>query len=392
MVIRFARAVVVAGIALLGAAGTVLCTSPTAAATPAAYVLVSPDATLTEGDSPTTSYTLINLTDQSAILTSTTAEAGPHCKVTPDPQVLPAHQQQQVVLTLHDCDLSAGKSVGIVLKAGDTSFPVTAKPEAAPHPVWSTLQVFLWTPLVGLVAVLAGFGWFRGWPGPVPKAKSEVWFTAPLPQLGANWSFKDSWASNVTLVSAVFTGLFGTSDLLKSITGGEAPSAFAVITLASAIGLALIGVAPLVLQTLRDGESQVLVCGLLISGAIAVGASGGLVIAIARSVSSLVTGTAQVAVTVGAVIGCVLLLAYAATSVRQNLITGLTPPPKPKPPHLTAAQTTAVANALKKLVGGQLSDQDIRDELVPQLQSLAPSYPPGFGTSLGDGYKPSALL
>ena len=50
------------------------------------------------------------------------------------------------------------------------------------------------------------------------------------------------------------------------------------------IGLALIGVAPLVLQTLRDGESQVLVGGLLLSAAIAVGASGGLIIAIARSV------------------------------------------------------------------------------------------------------------
>ncbi|TDW22004.1 hypothetical protein [Kribbella kalugense] len=383
MVIAFARAVVVAGLALLGG------TAVSAAATPADYVLLSPEATLTEGASPTTSYTLINLTDQPAILTSTTSEAGQHCQITPDPQVLPAHQQQQVVLTLHNCDLAAGKTVGISLKAGDTAFPVTAKPETAPHPVWGILQVFMWTPLVGLAAVVAGLLWFRGWPGPVPKAKSKVLFTAPLPQLGANWSLKDSWASNVTLVSAVFTGIFGTSDLLKSITGGEAPSAFAVITLASAIGLALIGVAPIVLQTLRNGESQVLVGGLLISAAIAVGASGGLVIAIARSVSSLVTGTAQVAVTVGAIIGCVLLLAYAATSVRQNLITGLTPPPKPKP---TPAQTTAAVNALKKLIAGSLSDQEIRD-LLPELQNVAPSYPPPiFGTSLGDGYKPSALI
>jgi hypothetical protein len=390
MVIGFARAVVVAGIALLG--GTVHCTSPSAAATPADYVLVSPEANLTEGDTPTTSYTLINLTDQSAIVTSTTTEAGPHCKVTPEPEVLPAHQQQQVILTLHDCDLPAGETVGIVLKAGDTSFPVTAKPQAAPHPVWGTLQVFMWTPLVGLVAVLAGFAWFRRSPGPVPDDVSPVWFAAPLPQLGATWSFKDSWASNVTLVSAVFTGLFGTSDLLKSVTGGEAPSAFAVITLASAIGLALIGVAPLVLQTLRNGKSQVLVGGLLISAAIAVGASGGLVIAIARSVSSLITGTAQVAVTVGAVIGCALLLAYAATSVRQNLITGLTPPPPPTPPA-TDAQLTAAVNALQRLAGGQLSDQDIRDEVLPQLQSLAPTYPPPeFGTSSGDGYERSALI
>jgi hypothetical protein len=189
----------------------------------------------------------------------------------------------------------------------------------------------------------------------------------------------------------VFTGLFGSSDLLKSVTGGEAPSALAVITVASAIGVALVGVAPLVLQTVRNDQSQVLVGGLLGSAALAVGATGGLVLAISRSVSALVGGAAQVTVWIGTVVAVVLLTAYAVASVRQNLVVGLTAPPPPAPgPATSTERQSAALEAVKQAVRDDLGDQEFRDRVMPRLQDIYPAYP-AYGTSYGDD-RPSALI
>lgn len=358
-------------------------------AAPAEYVLVSDQATLakSEAGAMTAAYTLVNLTDRPAPVSLTTTEAGQHCAATPGPAVLPASRQQKVTFTLDKCDLPDGGTTGFTLRVGTRSFAVTAAAEAAPDPDWGVLWVFLWTLGGGAVAVLAGRRWFhQRRPAGVPAEPAHAGWQTALPHLGASWSFKDSWASNVTLVSAVFTGLFGTSDLLKSIAGEAVPSVLAVVTIGSAIGIAIVGVAPLVLQAFRNDQSQVLVGGLLVSAALAVGASGGLVLVISRSVSSLVTGWGQYMVWVGTVVALLLLASYAVASVRQNLATGLRPP-APKPGPATAEEQSAALDAVKEAAQADVSEQEFRRRVVPQLQAVYPTY----GTSYGDD-RPSALI
>lgn len=375
--------------ALVVGIGWLLLVPATTFAAPAEYVLVSDQATLSENaaGAKTAAYTLVNLTDRAAPVSLTTTEAGQHCAAAPGPAVLPASRQQKITFTLDQCELPDGGTTGFTLKVGTRSFAVTAAAESAPDPDWGVLWVFLWTLGGGAVAVVAGWLWFhRRRPARVPAAPKWAWGRTALPHLGASWSFKDSWASNVTLVSAVFTGLFGTSDLLKSIAGEAVPSVLAVVTIGSAIGIAIVGVAPLVLQAFRDDESQVLVGGLLVSAALAVGASGGLVLVIARSVSALVSGWGQFMVVVGTVVALLLLAAYAVASVRQNLATGLRPPP-PKPAPATPEEQSAALDAVKEAAQADVSEQEFRRRVVPQLQAVYPSY----GTSSGDD-RPSALI
>jgi hypothetical protein len=222
-------------------------------------------------------------------------------------------------------------------------------------------MVFLAGLICGLVAVILGWLWFQ------LKRPAEVSGAAglhnPLPGLDAKWTFKDSWAANVTLVSAIFTGLFGTSDLLKSTLGEEAPGVLSVITIASAIAVAVVGVAPLLLQALRDDESQVLVGGLLVSAALAVGASAGLVLAIASSVAPMLAGKAHTALCSGVIIALFILALYADTSVRQNLTTGL----KPKKDEQKKVAVKAVQDAVQR----NLDENQIREEVLPKIQPTA---------------------
>jgi hypothetical protein len=361
--------VVVAGIGLL-----LLLPFP-AYANPADYVIVAPEATLSKGDDGTTaSYTLINLTDRpSGTVSLKTTEAGAHCDPSSDTAALPARQEKVVTFTLKGCDAPENKTINLSLNVGSTIFTVTAEAEVKPDPDWRILWVFAVALVGGLVLVIAGWVWFEqrrpqtlAKNPPVPKENvPSVWPNTPLPYLGASWSFKDSWASNVTLVSAAFTGLFGTSDLLKSATGAAAPSALAVITIASAIAAAIVGVAPLLLQTFRNGNDEVYAGALFGSAALVIAAAGGLVLAIALSVSPLVTGLSDNLLWVGVVIGLVILASYAVASIRQNLTKGLTKPPTKK--SRPSEGKPAVVGALRGAVGDNLDDQQFQDTVAQPL-------------------------
>lgn len=348
----------------------------TADAAPAGFILGSGEATMSE-DADTVSYSLINLTEQAERVTLTTTEGGERCTASADPAEVPAARMQEVQFSFDNCDFPEGKTVALTLAVGDSSFLVSAERPKAADPDWGLMVFFLWSLLGGLGVVVTGWASYKLIKLKLPGQPAGEWVSwlRPLPGLGAKWSFQESWASNVTLVTAVFTGLFGTADLLKSVTGEDTPGVLSVITIGSALAVALVGVAPLVLQAVRDDRSQVLVVGLLVSAMIAVGAAGGLVIVIALSVSSLVTGTTQVVLSTGMVVALLLLAGYAVTSVRQNLIKGLNPEPDQK-------KEDFVVGAVKEAVGERMTEAEIRAKVVPGLRAGSWSAPSDLPAAL----------
>ncbi|MFE9396249.1 hypothetical protein [Streptomyces flavidovirens] len=95
------------------------------------------------------------------------------------------------------------------------------------------------------------------------SADSTRKWTTALTGLGPTWSFKDSWASNLTAFAALFVGLFGAADVPVLIPGDNA-SVLAITVIASAIALALIGSAALLVfappaRPVAGGELPVMV-------------------------------------------------------------------------------------------------------------------------------------
>ncbi|MEU4450951.1 hypothetical protein AB0F44_06455 [Nocardioides sp. NPDC023903] len=352
-----------------------------AGAAPADYVLSSDKATIEGDDEPTVGITLINLTDQPATVELATSEGGNNC--VPSDEELPARQETELTFTLKDCDFGDEKTVALTLEVEGVTFKVTARNGEESTPNWDILWTYTGSFGAGLLLIIAGWIWFLAKPPAALSTKNNVGPTTPLPYLGATWSFKDSWAANVTLVSAVFTGIFGSSDLLKSVTGAEAPSTLALITIASAIGVALVGLGPLVLQALRNDKSEVIAGGLFLSAAIAVGTAGGLALIIIRSVEGAVSGSAKYFLWGGGVLALALLAVYAVTSIRQNLITGLTEPP-PEAEGLTEAQRQALFDAIRAQLDSGVTDKQLRDEIVPVIEGVVPTSYPRSGTSPGD--------
>lgn len=352
------------------------------------YVLTSAKPTINEEDGePTVALTLINLTDQEATVTLSTTEGGDNCK--PSQEELAARQEEKLTFTLDGCDFGKDNTVGIAVDVEGTPFDVTGKIDETAEPDWGLLWIYQRSLAGGVVLVLLGWIWFALSPPKGLAKKRKVGPATPLPYLGASWSFKDSWAANVTLVSAAFTGLFGSSDLLKSVTGEEAPSTLALITIASAIAVALVGLGPLVLQTTRNDKSQVYAGGLFASAALAVGASGGLALIIVRSVAPAVKGSAETILSAGAWLALILLALYAVTSVRQNLTKGLTKPPDEET-DLTDEQKQAIVDALSAKLGASITPQKLRDEVLPEIEQVIPQSYPRHGTGPGD--YPAAMI
>lgn len=359
-----------------------------AIAAPANYVLSSTAANIKEGDTgPTVALTLINLTDQPAAVAVSTSEGGDNCA--PEGEELPARQESSLTFALSGCDFGDEKAVGLVVEVEGVIFDVTATNGEKEDPNWALLWTFIWAVGAGIILVAVGWISFLAKPPAALSNGNNVGPSTPLPYLGATWSFKDSWAANVTLVSAVFSGIFGSSDLLKSVTGAEAPSTLAVITIASAIGVALVGLGPLVLQALRNDKSEVIAGALFLSASIAVGAAGGLVLIIIRSVDNVVSGSANPFLWGGGVLALVLLAAYAITSVRQNLILGLTEP-KPEKEGLTDAQQQALIDMILAKLGGSMTEDFVRNDILPAIEVMVPASYPRGATSPGD--YPAAMI
>jgi hypothetical protein len=150
------------------------------------------------------------------------------------------------------CD--AGEKLKIRVGALSTAGPLRpflVNPEGTPSedPCWQQLLAFV-AALV-LAFGLVGFLYRRKWN---PSGKVERKLSQPLTNLDPDsWKFTDSWATNVTAIGALLTGLLGASTV-KAFLGDDAESALALGTVGAAIALSLVGAAPVVLIAFKRLE------------------------------------------------------------------------------------------------------------------------------------------
>jgi hypothetical protein len=186
--------------------------------------------------------TFLNLTDGEAQL-SAKPEERPACVLTLDKTKLePAESKAVAISVPASCKASEGLVFDVTATAGSTplaSFKVVPEVKPVTEPKWDNLLAF---PIaLGAIWVLLVFFFFRGW-RPAEGAKRSVFQRL---YLDATWKFNDNWATNVSAVGAILTGVFGATTA-KAFLGPDAESAVALATVGAAVALALVAAGPVI--------------------------------------------------------------------------------------------------------------------------------------------------
>jgi len=203
--------------------------------------------------------------------------------------------------------------------ATPVAFDVTATPKPAAEPEWEALRVF---PIALGILALAAVLYLLIW------VKRNV--KTPLEYLGATWSFKDSWVSNVTIAAGLLTGIFGSTEVVKAVLGEDPDRAIALATVGAAIAAAMIGAGPLVLEATKvesKGKDYFSLGGLVTATVIGVAAAFGELWVVCRAGSALDLGGLEDWLWLFVVIGGLLLLLYAVTNLPRTIRVGITEPP-----------------------------------------------------------------
>ena len=335
---------------------------------------------------------LTNLTVDALQLSAAPVDAtDADCRPELSKAAIAAAQLSELELTVPSaCETTDGSVEFTVTATGETTqdVQVTADLQQGDDPDWSQLKSFVFALPVAVVALFAVF-----WPaGYQPLRK--------LKYLEASYDFKESWVSNITVVAAFLTGLFGSADVVKAFLGEDADSSIALATVGSAIALIFIGAGPLVLNAAKvdltkpepnGGLVQVFTAGgLLLAAAVTVAGAFGQLFVGWQSGMALepdgwedwelldVTISWDDWVTIGFAVTVALLVVYTLATVRATLKAGTTKPP-PKPPGLIAV----LNDALEK------SDLSTEARLAVMEDVLA-SYPPA-GPSVGAARRRAAM-
>jgi len=248
------RALAIAAVALI--AGSI-CSGFAAPAIAQDAVLVSDnrEVTLVEGDNntATSTVTLTNPTTDTPTVTAepmSSAQVG--CKIAADPERLEPLQQQKVTLKFSAaCDVDREEGIEFKLTVGEgPPFNVQANPSKQPSPNWIVVGgIYVVAAILAFLFLLRAT---QKWTPPDTRWKEADKFRMSLPGLSATWKFADSWAANATVVTALFTGLFGTEKVTIAILGEEGSTDLLALALVSAaISVGLAGLSPMVLQMLR---------------------------------------------------------------------------------------------------------------------------------------------
>jgi hypothetical protein len=330
-----------------------------------------------DGGGGTASITLTNLTDdpKDIIVTAAPASADADCKVDLDQGGrLPKQQSVTFKATATEKCGKVENEFGIVLTAGGKSLPkVTAKVEDTKKPDWNAL----WLGFVGALVVAAFLmtvTWKRA-KGDVTaglskgKVENPSW-RSPLPYLKDTWSFKDSWASNVTLVAGLLAGVFGSSSVLKGVLGDKTEESLTLATIGGAVSAGLIGLAGVVAigcKTMEDGKFTPR--GVLIGSAVALGAAGGQIVVVYLSAKELDVGLSDHLLFAFAVVSLVILGWYGYASVKGVLVQGATPIPTPEhdPVAEPVSETVFSAALIAASANPELSRTEV-DALLKRLQ------------------------
>lgn len=189
----------------------------------------------------------------------------------------------------------------------------------------------------------------------------------PLKYLESAWSFKESWASNVTLAVGLVAGIFGSSEVVPSLVGEHGKSSVALATVGVAAAAALVAAGPLILLSSKTTKDDFLtVGGLLAASAVTLAGGFGEIWVLFRAGERLDLGGWQDAIGVMAAIAALLLAWYAIRSIPAIIRTGQGEPPTP-PPSDTLTAATMIVEAIKATPGVDTAHVDTALEAVRVL-------------------------
>lgn len=322
---------------------------PAGLAAPAAVVLDDAQVGLTDtAGGRAATVRLTNVTDAPVVVRARSTAAGCALRVDHDGVLAPAARTDLGVTIPAACGTAAPFPFLVLAGEGAATQELRVTAITAPKAAavdWTPLRAFLYA-LGAAVAVVLLIYAMWAWGGrAVAGSRSPA---TPLRGLGASWSFRDSWLSNVTAASGLVVAILGSSDLLKRVLGTKAENAIAVATVAGVIAVALVGAAGVVVLALRrPGASEVSIGGLLTGTAIGLWAAGGQVWAITWLLTDLDLGVDRTVVPALAVVASALLVVYAYTSITGFLVQGTAvktpadPLKSPVPVEVLAAAITA---------------------------------------------------
>lgn len=296
-------------------------------------VLVSDDDHLklsATGDKLTGTLSVSNDSDASVPITVTPGGGAAGCRITPSPESVAARRQSAITLTFTGCKPEA--STRLVMEVGSQRFDLVADPEG-PSPDFRVLFAFPAAAVFG--ALVVGLAW-RSSGADVPRSSGGVQM---LPGLAATWKFTDSWASNATVITAAFSGVFGAKEVAAVVLGSKSDAVVSLAIVAAAVAVGLVALGPMLVQAARtwtdtrpetkDGGSvtrravpsgyYVTPLGLFLGGAVTLAGTVGQLVVLLIAVRGVISGTVSVAIGVLAV-GVVAW--YAAASTRQSLRAG----------------------------------------------------------------------
>lgn len=397
-------------LAALAVGAAVVATPTTAAPVPAVVTLEPGQVTLEQVDGVWSAE--VTVTNQTAGRVTVAATAsGNGCVLT-----LGKPSQPQLVLAKaaptsvpvnigRNCSVAGDPArfdFSLIARAPGTTpltLPVQAKATVAADataPHWSQLNAF-WVAFVGFgVVVLLVAG--------TSSATSNA--SKELPYVGDAWTFKDSWATNVTAAGAIVVGVLASTDVLEALLGDDAESVVALVAAGAAISLGFAAAGGLVAAAGVTSSGKPTVWGFLAGAILTLTGVAGQIGVLYLVGQDLFEGSTETISGAAAVLGLLLLLLYAVRSVRTTLEVGTTPPPLPNlseaPYRGDLAAAIIIASALRAGPGGTLtpiSEEELsavlgepKSEAAKQAQTealaealtLVEAYapPPKFGRAL----------
>jgi hypothetical protein len=167
------------------------------------------------------------------------------CAPTADPILNPGRSTTITFTFPAECDPGDdGVKFTLTSDPATSTVELTAKRAADAQPAfeWDSFDAYLIA--LGIAAGLVMLGWYFS------KVGGDKWLA-----FDAKWTFKDSYASTTAVGAAVFTGLFGATDVLKAIFGdSDAKTLTSTALVGAALTAALAGVGPLLLTVLHAGR------------------------------------------------------------------------------------------------------------------------------------------
>ena len=303
-----------------------LLTSQPAHGAVASLTVDDADAVLARSDdgSRATSVGFTNLTDARVRL-RVVPSAGGSCQPTLDKsgELQPARHRDFKVTIPSACKIEDDRfefTIEATPPTTPASFAINAA--AAPKddpPNWGHLWAFLI--LLAVLSLATALGYLC-----VP-GRGSAWEL--LPHLEEAWSFKDSWVSNITIGGGLLTGLFGSSEVVKTFLGEGADAATALSSVGAAVAVVFVGVGSIALLALKSPSGNAYTTlGLLVAAVITLAGAMGELWVVYVSAREVTGGALRDVVLPTTLILVVpLLLGYAVSSLYITIKTGTTPPP-----------------------------------------------------------------